>query len=286
MNNFFEYQINKGFSINTVSQHQNAINHFLEWCASNRKKPKAISYNDLMKYIAYCQALGNKTSAIRNRVKAIDHYFNYIELSPNPAILVKIKGMTRTIPHHLLNKEDLEHIFSQQRSHGLAGKRDKILLSLVVFQAVGSTELEKIEVKDVNLMEGKIYIPSTRTTNSRTLELKPLQYMLFQDYLLNIRPVILKELGGQTEQFLINSKGKKQELRGVISYLLKYLRQKCPQIRDLQQIRQSVISIWVKEHGLRQAQYMSGHRYVSSTERYNEDKLEGLKAEMEKHFPI
>jgi integrase/recombinase XerD len=45
-----------------------------------------------------------------------------------------------------------------------------------------------------------------------------------------------------------------------------------------------VITAWIKQHGLRKAQYMAGHRYVSSTERYNEDKLEELKKEVNMHY--
>lgn len=283
---FQQYQLQKGNAFNTARQQQNIICLFLEWCDTEDLEIQAIDYNQVMKYVAYCQSKGNKEPTIRFKIKTLEHYFNFLNLPSNPVTLVRIKGGVRKIPNHLLNKEELQNIFEKQRTKGLAGKRDKVLLSLVVFQGVGNLELSKIEIKDVNLMEGKIYIPAIRTTNSRTLDLKPIQMMLFQDYILNIRPVLLQENKAITEQFLVNVKQGKQQMSNVIFYLLKRLRLELPQLKGMEQIRQSVITNWVKEHGLRQAQYMAGHRFVSSTERYNEDKLDGLKNELKMYHPI
>ena len=54
----------------------------------------------------------------------------------------------------------------------------------------------------------------------------------------------------------------------------------------MQQIRQSVVTLWINEHGLRKAQYMAGHKNVSSTERYNVAKMDSLKEEINKYFPM
>jgi site-specific recombinase XerD len=163
-------------------------------------------------------------------------------------------------------------------------KRNKVLLSLVIFQGVGSKELNLIELKDLDLMNGKIYVPGARTTNGRTLDLKAQQLLLFQDYMLNVRPVILKEANKSSDYFLVNSGQGKDLLTNVISLLLRKLRPNYPKLKSLQQIRQSVLTEWLKQYGLRKTQYMAGHRYVSSTERYNVDRMEGLKKELKTHY--
>lgn len=283
---FKEHQLQKGNAFNTARQQENQVNIFVDWCKEVRIQINKITYNDLMKYVAYLLEQGNAQSTIRFKIKSLEHYFNFLNLKNNPATQIKLQGATRTIPNHLLNKEELQTIFETQRSHGLAGTRDKVILSLVIFQAVGNVELPKIEMKDVNLMEGKIYIPSTLSTNSRTLDLKPMQMMLFQNYILNIRPFLLKENKATTDQFLVNVKQGQQKMNNVIYYLIKRLRLEIPKLQGFEQIRQSVITSWVQEHGVRQAQYMAGHRFVSSTERYNEDKLDGLKNELKMYHPI
>lgn len=280
---FRTYLLNKSEALNTIRARENTVLDFENW---NTKK--VADYQDLMEYINYCKAKGNTTHTIRLKIKSLDHYFEFLikhkKATDNPAKLLKMQGGTKKIPHNLLSSEELEEIYTLQAVRGLANKRNKILLSLVIFQAVGSTELERIELKDVDLMNGKIYIPATKTTNSRTLDLKVQQLLLFQDYITNTRLAILKEANKTSEYFLVNQGQGKGVLSNVISKIIRNLHRQYPKLTSLQQVRQSVVTQWIKEHGLRKTQYMAGHRYVSSTERYNVDKLEGLKKELDMHY--
>ncbi|MDF1573072.1 MAG: hypothetical protein P1P82_15795 [Bacteroidales bacterium] len=52
------------------------------------------------------------------------------------------------------------------------------------------------------------------------------------------------------------------------------------------QIRSSVITHWLKHYNLRQVQYMAGHKYVSSTERYQQNNLDKLQGQLEKYHPL
>ena len=58
------------------------------------------------------------------------------------------------------------------------------------------------------------------------------------------------------------------------------------EIRNAKQIRSSVITHWLKNHNLRQVQYMAGHKYVSSTERYQMNNLDKLQGQLEKYHPL
>jgi integrase/recombinase XerD len=59
-----------------------------------------------------------------------------------------------------------------------------------------------------------------------------------------------------------------------------------PRLKSMAQIRASVITNWLKHYNLREVQYMAGHKYVSSTERYRTDNLEDLQKELEKYHPL
>ena len=52
------------------------------------------------------------------------------------------------------------------------------------------------------------------------------------------------------------------------------------------QIRASVITHWLSQYNIREVQYMAGHRYISSTERYQQDDLENLHELIESLHPI
>jgi integrase/recombinase XerD len=60
------------------------------------------------------------------------------------------------------------------------------------------------------------------------------------------------------------------------------LRRINPKVKHAVQIRQNVITEWLKEKELRTVQYIAGHRYVSTTERYQTTNLEDLKEALNK----
>ena len=52
-------------------------------------------------------------------------------------------------------------IYNSYQDETLKGKRNKIMLSLLVYQGAKTEEITKLEVQDVKLREGKIEIPGT-----------------------------------------------------------------------------------------------------------------------------
>jgi site-specific recombinase XerD len=55
---------------------------------------------------------------------------------------------------------------------------------------------------------------------------------------------------------------------------------------NAQQIRASVITKWLRIHNLREVQYLAGHRFISSTESFMENDMEGLKEEINQFHPL
>jgi site-specific recombinase XerD len=55
---------------------------------------------------------------------------------------------------------------------------------------------------------------------------------------------------------------------------------------NLKQIRNSVVVNWLRQHNLRKVQYLAGHRYISSTERYQQDDLESLHKTINIYHPF
>ena len=57
-------------------------------------------------------------------------------------------------------------------------------------------------------------------------------------------------------------------------------------VKSLQQPRQTRLTIWVKEHGLRKAQYMASFKSISGIERYKTQHLEDLQKQLESYHPF
>jgi integrase/recombinase XerD len=99
--------------------------------------------------------------------------------------------------------------------------------------------------------------------------------MEFMEYLSEVRPKILKETGKETTQLLLPI-GKSFKLHNTIGKLAKELKGINNSFTHIKQIRTSVIISWLKQYNLRKTQYLAGHKYISSTERYLQDDLESL----------
>ena len=127
--------------------------------------------------------------------------------------------------------------------------------------------------------KGNIYVPGTRRTNKRILDLKPFQILPLHEYLLTERQIYLNDIEGNR---LFPAARLKRGMPRIKDMINRYQ----PRLKSLYQIRSSVITNWLNHYNLREVQYMAGHRYVSSTERYRTDNLEDLQKELEKYHPL
>ena len=100
------------------------------------------------------------------------------------------------------------------------------------------------KTEDVNLERGIIYIPSSRKSNSRTLELKSFQVLEFQNYLSQSRDKLRELKEEESTIFLVEG-----NIKIIIANLLKRLKGINADITSTRQIRTSVIGLWLKQYG-------------------------------------
>jgi hypothetical protein len=74
--------------------------------------------------------------------------------------------------------------------------------------------------------------------------------------------------------------------RSVFKPLTKQIKSIDKQFINFQQIRASIITFWVKSYGLRKAQHLAGHRFISATEKYQINNLDGLIDDINKLHPF
>jgi integrase/recombinase XerD len=161
------------------------------------------------------------------------------------------------------------------------------MLGLMIYQGLNGQELGNLKEADLKLREGKVFIVGTRKSNERTLKLEAHQILDLMEYTLKIRQEILsfKKNNSHSDSLFVNSQGGKG-FHNIIAHLIKSLKKQKSKIQNSQQIRTSVITHWLKQYNLREVQYRAGHRYVSSTEAYFVNDLEGLQEDITKFHPI
>jgi len=148
-----------------------------------------------------------------------------------------------------------------------------------------ATELIKLVPKDVNMREGLVSVPGTRRSNERILKMEVTQIMDLLNYVNTGREKLNNNMLQPSEKLFFNKAGSSY-LSGVLSYVIYELKKLEPRLESLLHIRASVITKWLKKYNLRKAQYMAGHRYISSTESYLVNDLEGLQEEINQYHPL
>ncbi len=289
MGKFKDYLNEKGYRNTTVTGCTKEAEFFIEWAEQENIHPEKCIYNELLSYVKSCTEKGNSKRTINHKLNSLTHYFDYLiaikARQENPATELRIKNDIRKVPHDLLSKEALEKIYKDYPANGITGKRNKAMLGLMIYQGATTAELPQIEVKDIKLEEGKVYIPGSARSNSRLLKLEAMQIIQLQNYLLTIRPVLIAMTEKQTDKLFMSS-GKSSRLSNSFAKLMVIITKLNNKVTDTKQIRASVITEWLKVHNIRQVQYMTGHRYVSSTVHYRTDKLEGLQEQLENLHPL
>jgi len=301
---FKSYLQGLGQDTNTMRQKSNYAGYFLNWLENEHLQPEETRYNDILNFIDYCKLEGNSKKHINSKLRSIRNYYEYLkEQNPNiinPAANLYLKGETQKLPSNIIDFKELEKLYQSYETTDNRDKRNKIILGLLVYQGVTTEELKQLEPGHVKLKEGKIYIPGNRRRNSRNLELKPFQILELHEYLTEIRPKILAEITTPkpfgrrpdkinktrlNDQLFISVNGS-ENIKNSLLHMFNAIRKLNPEILHPKQIRASAITYWLKNHNLRQVQYFAGHKYVSSTERYQLNNLDNLQSKLDKLHPL
>jgi integrase/recombinase XerD len=264
-----------------------------------------IEYPELLQYINHCKDKNDSTRLINRKLASIRKYYEYLELegkgTRNPASGLFLKGKKSGIPNNLLTKEELQQTYESYITYDLRTARNKAIISLIINQALTTGELQRLEPGNLKLKSGKIEVPGTKSTGGRTLELEANQIIELQEYLLVTRIEILKALKEspnwsgrkvkkpdftKLETQLFISLNGAVSIKNSLLHLTTALKKINPKIRDLRQLRQSVITEWLKTEDVRKVQYKSGHKHVSTTERYQTNNLEDLQGALNQHHPL
>ena len=303
MENYLHTLKEKGYSSSSIQSKCKTIQHFVTWLHSNSSSVQSLTYNQLLHYIKAMQTRGAKQITINNYITSIKQYLNYLvntqQIQYNPILAINIQGVKRNMLHNILSPEELEIIYNNYNTDNNPNikQRNKIIIGLLIYQGITVRDLSHLQPQHINVRQGLITIPSTRRSNERTLKLQAHQIFDMHQYITETRPQLLLHklkhtpngsapppLEGAGGRSLFISIGSSNKLNNVIQKLIAELKRTNSNLHSFDQIRASVISHWIKQYNLRQAQYMAGHRYVSSTERYQSHNIEHLQHIINKHI--
>ena len=282
---FKNHLIKKNFTKETIRKYQNYLSVFLQFLQEENTEPEQAKYTDITDFIEYLKQQEKSTGDINRYLTTIRHYYNSLKINKNPAEGVILKGTKRNIPADLLEKEELKELYENYPVNDNRSKRNKVILGLLVNQAITTEELHKLEPKHLLLEKGKIIIPPTGKNKQRTLKLQANQILELHNYIENIRLEICKDVLHTSKQVFVSITGNKN-IKPSLYHMFRALKKTYPGIKNAKQIRRSVIVHKLKIQNLREVQYFAGHKRVSSTERYKLGNIEDLKKQVDKYHPL
>jgi len=309
---FTAYLENKGLAKITQKEYVSNIKRFF---GRVKKEDIQVTKPDILKYLEYLKNKGLQNITRSNHLIALNHYFTFLyqneQIAVNPCLLLKIRGKHKKKLHKIYTPEELETLFDnyyqlfvrncddsryrhegQRQYSALYKGRNALITSIVFNQGTNTSEIEKIELNDIDLIKATIKIRGGKRLNGRILPLKATQIGLFMHYLQHIRPQLLEYRTKESEKLFLPlpaisyRKTENDMNRNVFNPLAAQIKSIDRQFINFTQIRASVITFWVKTQGLRKAQHLAGHRCISTTEKYVTNDLENLTEDINKLHPF
>lgn len=291
--------LQKKYSKSTLNSNLYNIKRFTEYYG---KRAEKANYKDILNYIEHLRKnydLHPKT--LRHCLYGVKIYFNYLlEIGkrkdhPCSELFLKDKISKEIQVDNLYSPETLEQFFEsyQIKRKKQLQTRNKIIISLLIYQALTVKEIAELEVENINLDKAEIYIKgseeiTSKSPKSRTLPLQAKQILLIHNYLKKDRKKLLKYNKvpfGDLGAFILGQYGEKINPHG-ISKIINENRKKSEKIQPMK-IRQSVIAnLLKKENDTRIVQVFSGHKRASTTIQYKQTELEQLQNAVNNCHPI
>lgn len=264
-------------------------------------KAATATHKDVLRYIEHLRKnydLSPKT--LRHCLYGVKVYFNYLLVigkrtdHPCSELYLKDRIDKQIQVDTLYSTEALEHFLEscqiKRKTHLL--NRNKIIIGLLIYQALTVSEIIHLEVPQIDLNKGEIFIrgqdhSKAKSPKSRTLLLKAKQVLLMYKYLNKDRKALLKYnlKNPDTQIFILGQYGGAIKRHG-ISRIINENRTKEARITPIR-IRQSVIAnLLKKEHDARVVQVFAGHRNVATTIQYKQSEMELLQKAIAHYHPL
>ena len=294
LNEFGDYlQQNKGYVEKTAKHSLFCINEYLQWLAAEKLAIKKVTYKDILNYIGSLQQRSCSKSKINHQLRTISQYNEFLKVS-DPAKDVRLRGVKKE-GNAFLSEAELNQIYQNFESKNKKGHylhSDKIMVGLVIYQALEEKDIFRLELNDVDLEQGKIYIKSgLKTKEARTLDLQAFQIIPLKNYIDNHRKTYHSNHGqGPSHKLFYPNCEKAHRLHDQFKIIAKTLKEQAEKeqinLAKIGVLRQSRIVLWIKQYGLRKAQYLGGFRAINGVERYQQEDITDLQDYIKAHHPL
>jgi len=276
----------KHSSNNTVSSYMRDLHQYSTWLNREKLSIEKATRADVDRYTRYLSSLGKSNATVTRSLASLKSFYAYLQgnqiVSVNPAKGLTLEKVERKLPQILTSKE-VELFLEQPDPKDAKGCRDKAMLELLYATGIRVTELINLDVRDLNLSAG--FLRCANRKKERIIPLYPTAVKALSNYIKNVRPQIIEQLGEQS--LFVNMNGSRMSRQGFWK-IIKHYQEMAGIQKDItpHTLRHS-FAAHLLENGadLRSLQEMLGHADISSTQVYTMVVNQRLKAVYNKAHP-
>ena len=166
-----EKYLQQHYTSGTVEEYARALNSYL----LNYPNAPLAKYNDVMQYIGALRNRYTNNRTLRKILSAIKAYYAYLcdagIRKDNPAQSIRLRDkVNKDIQlQDLFTSEELEKLLDRKEPYKNIGYKNKVMMGLLVYQALQPQEIGSLTTQDVDLAAGTIDIKATAKTKHRHL---------------------------------------------------------------------------------------------------------------------
>ena len=285
--NFLDFLKNdKKASKNTLQSYERDIMQFYKYMLANKKVYSKTTEEDINEYVKYLSEIGKKPSTISRSLATIRAFYQYLlktrKMKKDPTEHVQAPKIEKRAPS-ILSAQEIELLLEQPKGIELKGIRDKAMLEFAYATGMRVTEIISLDIDDVNLAEG--YVVCKTETKQRNIPLGSLSLKALEDYVVNARPIIIKD--DSVKALFVNTNGKRLTRQGFWK-IVKYYKEQAHITKEITpHVLRHSFATHLLQNGadLKAIQTMLGHSDISSTQIYMQFQDESLKNVYKKAHP-
>ena len=187
-------QYEKGCSINTITNYESDLRLFGQWLRENdfALKVDSVSPTCVRQYVASLSKDGYAPATIGRRIACLKSLFSYLQMTEqvtsNPLARVAKPKEPKRLPKSLTPKQCRSLIeATQETPHPLLAVRDRTIIGTFLYAGLRRSELQALELRDVNLLTMTIHVRNGKGARDRMIPISERLHDLLAEWL-EVRP--------------------------------------------------------------------------------------------------
>ena len=218
LDEFEKYLRVRGFARTTIANQVRNVRWFCEWIEKEKiGTPLNASRSDLMKWAQTLLDLPKRrgegtisTATQAMHIQAIRSFYGFLVragyLMADPAAHIPIPRTANRLPRDVPTEKEMQRILSIPDTMTARGYRDRAVMELFYGSGIRSSELRKLQVKDVNVKEEIVFVREGKGRKDRVVPIGPAAAEYVGGYIRNVRPLFLRHPKDRTVFLTVNGK--------------------------------------------------------------------------------